>query len=685
MNIPMAKPEKVIFVIMPFTETPTRNKEQLSSFFEDTIKNPIEVEEFINRYKVRRSDETFNITEQIIKDLFAADIVIADLSGKQPNPNVMYELGVRLALSNKPVILMRENHPDNRNVFDITGFYAHPYDPFKYGELQKHLIEKIHRFETREEVYESPILKVIGGNAALQHSALRELSSEKQWELVLQGIQIVAKYSAIAFGSNGKRVSFSLPDREISTRSGLDIVNNIHDEDLLKALGIQKSLILANEIKSSIGDGVKTASIIAETILTFIHQQTKGEQSQKYITDAVRNSLNSAIENLKIRSEKFIANHHLLGAAITAAKDPEVGGRVVEALAKVQDKELIFVSEHNDPVSQLEIVDKHLFDFGYISQNFVTDLESNTCILDNCHILLCIDKISSMREVLPILEYAAHRDHSVLIMAADVEAEALATIIYNKEKGTIRCGAVRIPSRGANIEIIKDFATLTKSTLIGFDSGRTLNKLQESDFGHAEKITISSTTIQVTGGAGLEADITLRVKRIREELNSGLSESHRLYLRSRLASLLGKAAVIKTGGSINILSREENYKTLSALSAITSLAEEGWVVGGGETLLKISEHLDKQRISIPEQALGFNAVIAGLRQPYLTLMKNGQEDRANYSQNLMKNNIIDSVKILRRVLELVRDHVCVILETEKWDVSPRTIRSWPDSDNYFNS
>ena len=255
MEIQVTKPEKVIFVIMPFTETPTRNKEQLSSFFEDIIKRPIESEEFKNKYKVRRSDETFNITEQIIKDLFAADIVIADLSGRQPNPNVMYELGVRLALTDKPVILMRENHPENRNVFDITGFYAHPYDPYKYPELQKHLIEKIRRFETGEEVYESPILKVIGGNVALQHSAIRELSSEKQLDHILQGIQLVAKYSAIAFGPYGRQLSFSLGDWDITTRAGFDIVNNITDEDLLKKIGIQKVSSLASEIKTKVGDG----------------------------------------------------------------------------------------------------------------------------------------------------------------------------------------------------------------------------------------------------------------------------------------------------------------------------------------------------------------------------------------------------------------------------------------------
>ncbi len=595
----------------------------------------------------------------------------------------MYELGVRLALSHKPVILMRENHADNRNVFDITGFYAHSYDPYKYPDLQKHLIEKIRRFETGEEVYESPILKVIGGNAALQHSALRELTSEKQWELVLQGIRIVANYSSIAFGPHGNRVSFSLRDREISTRSGFDIANNTYDEDLLKALGIQRISLLANEIKSAAGDGVKTAVIIAAAILTDIHQTTKGQRPQKQIVVGVRKAMDDAIENLIIQSEKSVAHQHLLGAARSAAKDRDVGSRVVEAFDKVQDKELIFLSEHSNQISQLEIIDKHLFDFGYLSRSFATDPETDNCILENCHILLYLHKISSKHDILPILEFAAKKQVSVLIIAEDIEGEAFATMNVNKQRGIIKCCAIRIPglrtsTRNLGTEIMEDFAALTKSTLIGSDMGRTLNSLQESDFGLAEKVIVHSNTTEVIGGAGLEEDIALRIKRIRHELNSGLSEDRLPYLRSRLASLLGKAAVINIGGISSVVSSEERYKTLSALSAITTLSNEGWVIGGGKTLFDLSEGLKNMMLGLndQEEALGIKAVISGLQQPYRLITQHIQGTLDKYSQALVSDEVIDSAKILRKTLELVREHVCSILETEKWDVTPRSRSGW---------
>ncbi len=161
------KKDKTIFVIMPFTETPTRNKTQLTAFFENDIKQHIESGEFEFQYHVRRSDETFNITEQIIKDLYTADIVICDLSGQAANPNVMYELGIRLAFSNKPVILIREAHKDNKPIFDIGGFYAEPYDPFNYSALREHFTSKINRLESRLEIYSSPILKIVGQDQPL--------------------------------------------------------------------------------------------------------------------------------------------------------------------------------------------------------------------------------------------------------------------------------------------------------------------------------------------------------------------------------------------------------------------------------------------------------------------------------------------------------------------------------------
>lgn len=159
----MATPKQKcdIFVIMPFSRTPTRNKAQLTAFFESHIKDPIEKARLKFRYRVRRSDDTFNITEQIIRDLYHADIVIADLSGKESNPNVMYELGIRLGLSDKPVILIREAHKDNKTIFDISGFFAHPYDPLNYQGLVKHLKDKLKAFEQGDEVYHSPVLSIV--------------------------------------------------------------------------------------------------------------------------------------------------------------------------------------------------------------------------------------------------------------------------------------------------------------------------------------------------------------------------------------------------------------------------------------------------------------------------------------------------------------------------------------------
>jgi hypothetical protein len=169
------KKQSEVFVVMPFSESPNRNAVQLTAFFVNHIKHPIEKARLNSRYKVRRSDDTLNITEQIIKDIFYADIVICDLSGIRSNPNVMYELGLRFALTNKPVILIREKHPDNQPIFDVGGFYAHPYDPLNYAEVTDHILEKLRKFETREERYHSPVLAILKQDIPL----LQKISSHR--------------------------------------------------------------------------------------------------------------------------------------------------------------------------------------------------------------------------------------------------------------------------------------------------------------------------------------------------------------------------------------------------------------------------------------------------------------------------------------------------------------------------
>lgn len=182
------KEVRTVFVIMPFTKTPSRNRAQLYAFFQDVIKKPIEQGRFKYRYSVTRSDDTFNITEQIVRDLFNADVVICDLSGKESNPNVMYELGIRLGFSSKPVILIREANKDNKVIFDISGFYAHPYDPLNYSELVTQLKSKLHKLESGDEVYESPVLRIVKEEMPL----LQTLSAGRA-KALLDGISVSVK------------------------------------------------------------------------------------------------------------------------------------------------------------------------------------------------------------------------------------------------------------------------------------------------------------------------------------------------------------------------------------------------------------------------------------------------------------------------------------------------------------
>ncbi len=227
------KKAKVVFVIMPFNETPTRDKGQLTSYFENEIRKPIESGQYQFQYHVRRSDDTFNITEQIIKDLYAADIVICDLSGLNSNPNVMYELGIRLAFSNKPVILIREAHKDNKRIFDIGGFYAEPYDPLNYSALREHLSSKIKRFEKHEEVYHSPVLKIVAQDQPL----LVQMSASRAAQLLDTLSDSLLMNLRILGGAIHSFLMSRTPPVDLDTKDVLQLLMTMRDKiDILEKI-----------------------------------------------------------------------------------------------------------------------------------------------------------------------------------------------------------------------------------------------------------------------------------------------------------------------------------------------------------------------------------------------------------------------------------------------------------------
>lgn len=683
------KIEKTVFVIMPFVKAPTRHKVQLSSFYENNIKKPIESADLEYNYVVRRSDETFNITDKIIKDLYTADVVIADLSGIHPNPNVMYELGVRLAISRKPVILIREEHQDNETVFDITGFYVHRYDPLNYVDLQSHIIEKLRRLESGEETYESPVLKVIQGEVALVRSALKDMPVKEQRDLVLRGFEVIARYLASAYGPRGSRISVPTQGERLMTRWGVWITNNVHSTNPLEAKGIEQAKLLANEIYRSVGDGSKTTVMFAYALMANANEALASGHHSKDIAAGIRKALNAAKGYIAKIASHDLSSNQLYKIASTASGDSEIASRAVELLEKVGPRGKVLVRESSAEQTQVELIENPQFERGYLVSDFVTDFKQNICVLDDCYILLSWQRVNSLHNLLPILSQAASIGVPLLIVADEVEGEALNALIVNNEKGVLKCAAVKAPGdRHTRLPFMQDLAVLVDAKIID-DGIRTLANVSISDLGQAKKVVIGKDTTTVIGGAGNPDTIEERAKLIQEAIQSTVNEFDRNVLESRLSILLGKKAVIYVGGTSSLSRNEEIYRTQSGLDSAISARDEGWVTGGGTTLLRMRGPVEQLlKTSNQAEAAGMTAFTRALQTPISKLVENANGDVStilssiiNQSssnigfdaetgtiRDLLDAGIIDSAKMLRKMLEFACERVCVILETGTWDL-----------------
>jgi hypothetical protein len=437
--------EKKIFVIMPFETTPTRKKDQLTAYFENHLKDAIEKAEFKYKYKVYRSGEDFNITDKIIKDLYIADVVIADLSGELPNPNVMYELGVRLAISEKPVILIREKHPNNRNIFDIKTYYTYPYDPLNYTALSKHLIEKLKRLETGEEKFASPVLKIIPKDFTAIHSIQHSLSPSQQKEDVLKGVKIVFDDVSSAFGPHGKARVIGQDDKTFLTaKQGIKLANVKRTLPPLENQGVKMIREVANTMFRECHDGTKTAMILFYNIIDYINQKS----SEKHLTidiikgmeKAIKTALDSIEEETKQLSED---SNDLLNVVLTAAKSDSIPNEIIAELINSEEKGVFTTQTSNFDKTKVEILKHYEFNRGYLTPEF--DNGNGEIILEDCHILIYLNDISTKDTFISFLEKIHKWKKSLLIITIDIKEDPLSVLLYNYKKSGLRCVPVKIP------------------------------------------------------------------------------------------------------------------------------------------------------------------------------------------------------------------------------------------------
>lgn len=688
MELKKKKSSKGVFVIMPFVKTPTRDQLQLQSFFENNIKNSIEEETFINTYKVWRSGESFNITDEIIKDLFRADIVIADLSGEHPNPNVMYELGVRLSISEKPVILIREKNPKNKKVFDVDGYYTYPYDPLNYTELEKHLVEKIRRLEKGEERFESPIKKVLHDELILSQSKLSNLKPAQQREIVLQGINLVKKNISISFGPLGKGIPIT--DKKGShtlAKQGYEIAKNTWSSNPLENRGIEFLTDIAQIMDQKVGDGSKIAILLASQIMESGNNALKEGYPANHIVNGMKKAVRDIISYIQNKTKLLKDQNDVVKIATTASKNNDIGETIVECIDKIGKYGTIKFKKSESVETSFEIIEGIQLERGLLSPEFATNEESASIVFEKCNILLYPETISNHHEIVPIMEQTASSKVPLLIIAENVINEALETLLLNVQKGIVNIAAVKIPGiKEQGINILKDIATKTGGEIISPARGLSLSNVAVGNLGVADKVIITNDYTRIIGGEGNQEKIKKRVKQIDEILNSTSSIYETEKYQDRLAMLIGATAIISVGGLTPQEIDENFYGFQSALNSSISAISYGTITGGTTPFLFAQDRLAKIYSKNEGEALGIESIRKSLEFPISCLISNSNfipnqvkkkiRDLNSLSMGFNAENgniedlsdagIMDPSEVIMKALQVALSHSTMFLETIMW-------------------
>jgi len=469
------------------------------------------------------------------------------------------------------------------------------------------------------------------------------------------------------------------------TKDGVTVAKEIELEDKFENMGAQMVKEVASKTSDIAGDGTTTATVLAQALFREgIKMITAGHDPME-IKRGIDAAVITAVEAIKKLSKATKGEAEIAQVGtISANGDEEIGKLIAEAMSKVGKEGVITVEENKSSTTELEVVEGMQFDRGYLSPYFVTDQERMQVNLNDCFVLLHEKKISSMKDLLPILEQVAKQGRSLLILAEDVDGEALATLVVNKLRGTLHVAAVKAPGFGdRRKEMLKDIAVLTGGKALTDDLGEKLENIGIKDLGTAKQITIDKDNCTVVDGGGKKADIQARVKQIRAQIEETTSDYDREKLQERLAKLVGGVAVIKVGAASEVEMKEKKARVEDALHATRAAVEEGIVPGGGVALIRAQKALEKFEAASTEQQFGVTIVRRALEEPLRQIIANaggepsvvvnevkngkggfGFNARTGKYVDLVEDGVIDPTKVVRTALEHASSVAGMMLTTE---------------------
>ena len=502
---------------------------------------------------------------------------------------------------------------------------------------------------------------------------------------VLEGVNVLADVVKVTLGPRGRNVvlekSFGSP---LVTKDGVTVAKEIELEDHFQNMGAKMVKEVASKTSDTAGDGTTTATLLAQVICREGYKVVAAGANPMDVKRGIDHAVEEVVKELKklskpVKEQKEIAQV----GTVSANNDPTIGNIIAEAMNKVGKEGVITVEEAKAMETTLEVVEGMQFDRGYISPYFVTDPEKMETVLEDPYILLFEKKISNMKDLLPILEQVARGGDPLLIIAEDVEGEALATLVVNKLRGTLKCAAVKAPGFGDRRKaMLEDIAILTGGQAIFEDVGIKLEKMKLEDLGRAKKIVIDKDNTTIVEGMGETSAIEGRIKQIRVQIEETTSDYDREKLQERLAKLAGGVAVIKVGAATETEMKEKKARVEDALNATRAAVEEGIVPGGGVAYLRCLPNLKKIKLE-GERQTGVDIIHRALEEPLRQIATNaGKEgsvvaervkqekgafgfdaDKEEYT-DMIDAGIIDPTKVVRLALQNAASVASLLITTE---------------------
>jgi len=507
---------------------------------------------------------------------------------------------------------------------------------------------------------------------------------EQSRQAILRGVNQLADAVKVTLGPKGRNV---ILDKKFGsptiTKDGVTVAKEIDLKDPLENMGAQMVREVASKTSDTAGDGTTTATVLAQAIYREGARNVVAGANPMELKRGIEKAVAVIVEEIKKMARPVEGNMVAQVGMISANSDETIGKIIAEAMDKVGKDGVITVEEAKTLETSLDVVEGMQFDRGYLSPYFVTDADRMEVVLENPVILIHEKKISSMKDLLPVLEQVARLGRPLLIVAEDVDGEALATLVVNKLRGTLHAAAVKAPGFGDRRKaMLEDIAVLTGGRAITEDLGIKLENIKIEDLGKAKKVTIDKDNTTIVEGAGTTAAIQGRVKQIRTQVEDTTSDYDREKLQERLAKLVGGVAVIKVGAATETEMKEKKARVEDAMHATKAAVEEGIVPGGGVALLRGAKALDKLKLT-GDQLVGLQIVRRAIEEPMRHIATNAgaegsivvakvkemkQDEGFNAAtetyEDLVKAGVIDPAKVVRNALQNASSIASLLLTTE---------------------